>query len=75
MVRKFRGTHYMKGQIDWQMQMFVKSGAIKFEKGERRNTCIIIVDESKMPKRELDYLYSKLLPKSREIVGDYSPTI
>lgn len=70
MIRKFRGNNPIKGRIQWQMQMFVKNGGIKFEKGERRNTCIIIVDESKLPKRELDYLYTQLLPKGREIVGE-----
>lgn len=68
MIRKFRGNNVMKGNISFQMQLFIKSGAIKFEKGERRNTCIIIVNESKIPKIELDYMYSKLLPKNREIV-------
>lgn len=71
MIRKFRGNHAIQGRIAWQMQMFVRNGAIKFEKGEKRNTCIIIVDESKIsPKRELDYLYSALIPKGREIVGE-----
>jgi len=70
MIRKFRGSNVMKGRISWQMGMFVNSGAIKFEKGEKRSTCIIIVDESKMPQREINYLYKALIPncKSREIV-------
>jgi hypothetical protein len=71
MIRKFNGNHAIKGRIQWQMQMFCNSGAITFEKGAKRNTCIIIVDESKIsPKRELDYLYSHLIPKGREITGE-----
>lgn len=67
-IRKFRGNNVMKGNVSFQMQLFVKSGAITFEKGERRNTCIIIVDESRIPRSELDYMYEKLLPSNREIV-------
>lgn len=70
MIRKFRGNNVMKGRIDWQMKMFVNSDAIKFDNGKKRNTCIIIVDESKIPKREINYLYKVLIPnhKSREII-------
>lgn len=70
MIRKFKGNNAIKGRITWQMKMFVNSGAIKFEKDEKRNTCITIIDESKMPQRELNYLYTNLIPnhKSREIV-------
>ena len=67
MIKKFNANNVMKGRIAWQMQMFCNSGAIKFEKGAKRNTCIVIVDESQIEKRELDYLYEKLLPKNREI--------
>jgi len=70
MVRRFRINHAIQGRVAWQMAMFVNSGAIKFEKGEKRNTSIAIVNESKIPKIELDYLYSKLLTKNREIVGE-----
>jgi hypothetical protein len=70
MIKKFNGNNAMKGRIQWQMQMFCNSGAITFEKGAKRNTCIIIVDESKIEKRELDYLYSCLIPKGREIKGE-----
>lgn len=70
MVRKFRANNAIKGRVAWQMQMFVNSGAISFEKGEKRNTCFIIVNESQIESRELDYLYSNLIPnhKSREVM-------
>lgn len=69
MIRRFKGNNAIKGRIIWQMKMFVNNGAIKFENGEKRNTCIIIIDESKIPQRELNYLYTKLIPnhKGREI--------
>lgn len=69
MIRKFNGNHAMKGRIQWQMQMFCNSGAITFEKGAKRNTCIIIVDESKIDSINLKYLYSTLVSKGREITG------
>ena len=69
MIRKFNGNNYMKGQISWQLSPFVNSGAIKFEKGAKRNTCIIIVDESKIDPVELKYMYDKLVPVSREILS------
>ena len=68
MIRKFNGNNVMKGQITWQLNMFVKTGAIKFEKGAKRNTCIIIVDESKIDTMNLKYMYKKLIPVSREIL-------
>ena len=70
MIRKFNGNNVMKGRIAWQMQMFVNNGGISFEKGAKRNTCIIIVDESKITTHELKYLYAQLLPENREIKGE-----
>lgn len=67
MIRKFNGNYYMKGRLSQQLSMFVHSGAIKFEKGTKRNTCIIIIDESKVGTLHLKYMYNKLIPASREI--------
>lgn len=69
MIRKFNGNNVMKGKITWQLSAFVKLGAITFEKGAKRNTCIITVDESKIDKINLDYMYKVLLPINREITG------
>lgn len=69
-MRKFRGNNYMKGRISHQFPTYVESGAIKFEKGEKRNTCIIEIDEKNIEKRKLDYIYNKLIPINREIKED-----
>ncbi|MER2008826.1 MAG: hypothetical protein ABS939_15350 [Psychrobacillus sp.] len=69
MIRKFNANNVMKGNITWQMGVLAKNGAITFEKGARRNTCIVIVNESMIDSINLKYLYSKLLPESREIKG------
>lgn len=53
-----------------QMRPYINNGAITFEEGSRRNTCIIIINESKIPhQNEIDYLYDYLLGRSREIIG------
>ena len=67
MIRRFNANNYMKGQITWQMGEFARNGAITFEKGAKRNTCIVTVDESMVDERELKYLYSTLLPENKEI--------
>lgn len=67
MIRKFNINNVMKGKITWQMGTLATNGAITFEKGEKRNTCIAIVDESKVDTLNLKYLYGALLPESREI--------
>lgn len=69
MIRKFNGNNYMKGRISWQLEKYVDNGAIKFEDGAKRNTCIIIVDESQMDTRSIRYMYNKLIPIGREIKG------
>lgn len=69
MIRKFNGNNVMKGKISWQLSTFVRLGAITFEKGAKRNTCIIIVDESKIDKQNLDYMYKYLVSEGREIKG------
>lgn len=67
MIRKFNGNNFMKGQITQQLSQFVNDGVIQFEKGEKRNTCIIIVDESKIDTTNLKYMYKKLIPEEREV--------
>lgn len=73
MIRKFHATNYMKGQIQWQLPQLVNDGSIMFEKGTSRNKCIIILDESKIDPMNLKYIYSKLIPASREIRDWSSP--
>jgi hypothetical protein len=68
MVRKFNGNNFMKGRIEWQLATFIGNG-ITFEKGTKRNTCIIVVDESKIDTTNLKYLCGTLIPKGREITG------
>jgi hypothetical protein len=67
MIRKFNGNHTMKGNISWQLASFVNDGTIQFEKGLKRNTCIIVVNESKIDQTNLKYMYNKLIPVEREI--------
>lgn len=66
-MRKFNGNNVIKGRVQMQMPMYIKSGAISFEKGTRRNTCIIIIDERKIPKSEVSYLIEYVLGANREI--------
>lgn len=66
MIRKFNGNNYMQGRIKAQMRNYLNKG-ITFEKGAKRNTCIIIIDESKIPYHELKYMYKMLVPVNREI--------
>lgn len=51
------------------MQRYVSNGAIQFEQGKKRNTCIITIDESRIEPIDLKYLYNKLIPERREIKG------
>lgn len=80
MIRKFNINNNQKGRVMFQMEQLVLENAIQFEKGAKRNTCIMIVDEDMV--REIDsrdmgissvvnslkYLYS-LVNENREIVG------
>lgn len=66
-IRRFNANNAMKGKITWQMGELATNGAITFEKGAKRNTCIVTVDESKVDTMNLKYLYGALLPESREI--------
>lgn len=67
MIRKFNANNAMKGRIIWQMGTLATDGAITFEKGAKRNTCIVIVNESMVDTMNLKYLYGALLPENREI--------
>lgn len=71
-IRKFNANNAMKGRITWQMGEHAKNGAITFEKGAKRNTCIVTVKEEMIDKQNLDYMYQYLLPQNREIKGEMS---
>lgn len=66
-IRRFNANNVMKGKIVWQMGTLATNGAITFEKGEKRNTCIVTVNEEMVDTMNLKYLYSALLPENREI--------
>lgn len=68
-MRKFNCNNHLKGRIIAQMQHFIDNKAIQFEKGLKRNTCIVIIDESKIEDYELQYMYQTLIPINREILG------
>lgn len=67
MIRKFKANNYLKGRIIAQMEHYIQSEAIRFESGSTRNTCIILVNESKIKPYELEYMYKTLIPVNREI--------
>lgn len=50
-----------------QMRNYISRGAISFEKGAKRNTCIVVVNEDKIPLHERKYMYKMLIPENREI--------
>ena len=66
-MRRFRGNNNMKGRIQQQLPNYIESGAIQFEKGEKRNTCIITINEKMIDDYELQYMYKTLIPTNREI--------
>jgi hypothetical protein len=66
MIRKFNGNNFMVGRIGMQLPNFIGNG-ITFEKGAKRNTFIVTVDESKIDITNLKYMYNKLIPVEREI--------
>jgi hypothetical protein len=68
MIRKFNANNFMVGRIGMQLPNFIGNG-ISFEKGAKRNTFIVTVNENKIDTINLKYLYAKLLPENREIKG------
>jgi len=69
MIKKFHCNNHLKGRIQAQMEHYIQDRAIQFEKGSKRNTCIVIIDESKVDEYELSYMYQTLIPTNREIQG------
>lgn len=68
-MRRFRANNHLKGRIQAQMPHYIDSKAIQFENGNSRNSCIIVIDESKIEEYELSYMYQTLIPTNREIQG------
>lgn len=68
MIRRFYCNNHLKGRIQAQMKHYIQDKAIQFERGSKRNICIVIVDESKInDEYELSYMYQTLIPTNREI--------
>ena len=67
MIRKFRINNYLKGRILAQMENYINNGSIQFEKGKNKNTGIVSIDETRIDKYDLQYMYKTLVPVNREI--------
>jgi predicted acetyltransferase len=66
-MKKFHANHFVKGKINSKLNMYVENGTVTFEKGLNENTCIVVVDESKITSKLHEKILIDLVGKHKEI--------
>lgn len=64
-IRRFKCNNYIKGRIQSEFPHFINNGAISIMQKDI-NKCVILINENRIGKMDLKYIYTTLISESRE---------